>query len=145
MPSVNEMTPVQTLDVATTGSAGSATGSGTFEKRVRGKIKSIDINYNGSAPATTDVTISYTAKAGNTVNLVVASNSNTDAHLRPKQDTHDDAAAAISANYDEWEFEEWTAINVAVAQADALDPCVTIGIEMDDESVQRFWDGEYNP
>lgn len=136
----------QILGVTTTGVAGSATGSGSFARRVRGKLKNLSLNFHASAPATTDVTVSYVDHNGVTHVLLQADDGNTDLPLPSiKRDTHDDAGAAISALYDDVEFQDWTTIDVAVAGSDALTDAVVVGLEMEKDDMQRFWDGPYNP
>lgn len=132
--------------VPTTGGAGVSTGTVKLSG-IRGKIKSIDIAYDGSAPATTVVTINAITKAGNTVPVVVVPAGNTDLHLVPRSDVNDDAAAVIASVYDEWDFNKWTAIDVVVTLSDDLTPAVTVALNMEDGSAQAFWDSPegYNP
>ena len=107
---------IQTLEITTTGSAGSATGSGTTIP-IMGFLLDVYLDYDGSAPATTDVTISDPIFG----NLVVNSNSNTDVWLAPRKQTCDGAASA-SGLYDLIPIN--SAITIDVAQADALTDCV---------------------
>ena len=136
----------QLLSIDTAGGAGVAVGSGSFALRVRGKLKDISLNFNASAPATTDVIVSYDDHNGVTHNITISTSSEVDIGLpNIKQDTHDDAAAAISALFADIDFQKWTTINVSVAQCDALTAAVVVGLVMERGSRQRFWDGAYNP
>lgn len=143
---MTEISPRQTLGVTTTGVAGSATGSGTFARRVRGVLKNLSFNFHASAPATTDVTVSYTDHNGVVHEIMVVTNSATDTPApNVVQDVHDDAAAAVSSLETPIVLQDWTAINVSVAGCDALTDAVVVGLEMAKEDMQRFWDGAYNP
>lgn len=77
--------------VTTTGSAGSATGTGTAKDMI-GFLLDVHIDYHASAPATTDVTIYYMTRGGD---IVIVSNSNTDALIAPRQKPVDNANATI--------------------------------------------------
>lgn len=77
--------------VSTTGSAGSATGTGTA-KDMYGFLLDIHLDYSDSAPNTTDVTIYYLTRGGD---ILVVSNSKTDALIAPRQKPVDNANAAI--------------------------------------------------
>lgn len=136
----------QTLGITTTGSDASAVGSGSFALKVRGKLKNLSANYHADAPNTTDTTISYTDHNGVVHNIAIITNNEVDIPLPSmRRDTHDDAAGAISALFDEIDFQQWTTIDVAVAGSDAETDLVVIGLEMERDTRQRFWDGRYNP
>lgn len=85
----------ETIAVTTTGSAGAATGSAT-SSRIVGEILGIDVNFHASAPATTDTTIQADAISGGAAarNLIVITNSATDAYVVPTVPTVDAANAA---------------------------------------------------
>lgn len=105
--------------VTTTGSAGSATGSGDSEL-LHGHLLDVYLDYNGSAPATTDVTIAYKTRGGN---VLVVSNNNTDGMYHPRAKPVDSANAAITNAHDRFALND--KLTVSVAQADALTACVT--------------------
>lgn len=115
---------IKTYTVTTTGSAGSATGTATTDV-LRGFIGAIEIDYNASAPATTDVTFAEAAGLGRT--LLTVSNNNTDGFYYPSV-LLDDASAADTTAYVTAYIEG--KLTISVAQADALDPCVTVKIMM---------------
>lgn len=110
----------RTINITTTGVAGSASGSGTIN-RCEGLLLDIFINYHASCPATADVTISDAVFG----NIVVKSNSNTDAWIAPRKDTCD-VAAASTGMYDLIPLNG--SLNVSIAQADALTDCIVVTI-----------------
>ena len=116
---MNEIAIV-TVNVTTTGSAGSAAGSGTTIP-INGFLLDVFLNYHASAPATTDVTISDPTFG----NILVKSNNATDVWLAPRKDTVD-AAAAATGLYDLVPVHG--ALTVSVAQADALTDCLVATI-----------------
>jgi hypothetical protein len=111
---------IETVSITTTGSAGSATGSGTTIP-IMGFLLDVYLNYHASAPATTDVTISDAVFG----NVVVNSNSATDAWLAPRKATCD-AAAASTGLYDLVPLNG--PLTISVAQADALANCLVATI-----------------
>jgi hypothetical protein len=143
---MTQIDPKQTLSITTTGSDGSATGSGSFARRVRGTLKNLSFNYHASAPATTDVIVSYTDHNGVVHEIMNKANTSTDVgEPNVRQDVSDDAGANVGTLETPIVFQDWTTINVAVAGCDALTGAVVVGLEMAKEDMQRFWDGAYNP
>ena len=61
----------EVVKVTTTGSAGSATGTG-YSGSLNGYLVDIYLDFNASAPASTDTTVSYNEIGGN---IVVVTNS----------------------------------------------------------------------
>ncbi|MDP2950170.1 MAG: hypothetical protein Q8P22_11600 [Chloroflexota bacterium] len=117
------------ISVTTTGSAGSASGS-AIKAVPKGKIKAVYIDYNASAPATTDVTIKSEADSTGVppdVTVLTRSDSKTDGWFYPKVQVHDNAAAAVTGAYDD-PVVHGGVISVTVAQADALADCVVVYI-----------------
>jgi hypothetical protein len=109
------------VTVVTTGSAGSATGSAQTPT-MHGYLIDIYLDFNASAPATTDVTISYvTTPPGG--NVLVVSNSATDALIAPRIKPVDNANAAITNAYDY--FFVSGKLNINLAQCDQLTPALT--------------------
>lgn len=113
----------ETVLVTTTGSAASATGSGT-SAALTGFLLDIFLDYHASAPATTDVTIAYDEPDNG--NITVYSNSATDVLLMPRKNAVDVAGAAISGVYDLYPLNG--RVTVSVAGSDALTNCVTARI-----------------
>jgi len=111
---------IQQVAITTTGSAGSATGSGATIP-IQGFLLDVFIDYHASAPATTDVTISDSTFG----NVLVKSNNATDIWLAPRKDTVD-SAAAFTGGYDLIPIN--SSLTIAVAQADALTDCVIVTV-----------------
>jgi hypothetical protein len=107
---------IETVSITTSGSAGSATGSGTTIP-IMGFLLDVYLNFHASAPATTDVTISDAVFG----NIVVNSNSATDVWLAPRKATCD-VSAASTGLYDLVPLNG--ALTISVAQADALTNCL---------------------
>lgn len=84
--------PEVTVNVTTTGSAGSATGSGTSDI-IYGEIDAVFINYHASAPSTTVVTISESGGAGRTI--LTAPAGNTDITYYPRLQPQDTVGSII--------------------------------------------------
>jgi hypothetical protein len=68
--------------VTTTGSDGSATGTGTTEDVIKGRIVRVDVNYHASAPGTTDLTLTQTNE-DQAVSIVSLTDQKTDKVLYP--------------------------------------------------------------
>lgn len=82
------------LAVDTTGDAGDATGEETTDTTVYALLSNIKIDYNASAPATTDVTISEDGGLGRT--LLTISNNNTDGVYNPGEKFHDSTGTQLT-------------------------------------------------
>lgn len=109
--------------VTTTGSAGSATGTATINVEKWGFLEWVYLDYNASAPATTDVTIAHggTPPGGN---IVVRSNSATDGVFYVRGAASDVAAAAVTNSF--VRIPVGGPVTVSVAQCDALTGAVTV-------------------
>jgi hypothetical protein len=108
--------------VTTTGSAASATGSGTIQFEKGGLIEYIYLDFHASAPATTDTTIAYAATPPGG-NILAKANSATDALFFPAAGVVDNAASAITGAHRQ--FPARGSVTVSVAGSDALTACVT--------------------
>ena len=112
------------ISVTTTGSAGSASGNATSSRMAMGEIVKIYVNFNASAPNTTDITIE-TATAP-TETILVDANSCTDAWFYP--------ARAHALNTDGSAINSWSRVwvedyvKVSLAQCDALTAAVVVDI-----------------
>lgn len=113
------------IPVTTTGGAGVATGSATSEV-IRGAILDIFLDFDGTAPATTDTTISYGGVGGG--NIWARSDSAADALVAPRIKPVDNANAAIANAYDF--FFVNGPITVTLAQCNALAPAVTVYVKV---------------
>lgn len=109
------------ISITTTGSDGSATGSGKTPAML-GFLLDVLLDFHASAPATTDVTI--TDRDGNTI--LAVTNSATDALIAPRQKLVDNANSAITNSFDRFPLNGQ--LSVAVAGCNALDPAVTVKV-----------------
>jgi hypothetical protein len=117
---------IETVQVDTTGSAGSATGNNT-SARIRGLFYKITLDYNGSAPATTDVTITTIDDDSNTIDTILTiSDNNTDGTYSPVTPTHDSTGTATGDNI--LQNIPLGKVKISVAQCDALTNAVTATI-----------------
>jgi hypothetical protein len=115
MASVN----TELIKITTTGSAGSATGSATTPI-LDGILFDVFIDYHASAPATTDVTISFANGQGD---LLTVSDNNADASYPLLQEAKDSSGNALGV-YTQYALNG--KLTVSVAQADALTDCVKV-------------------
>jgi hypothetical protein len=110
------------IAVTTTGSVGSATGSTTSDV-LRGYLLDVHLDFHASAPATTDTTLAYATRGGN---ILVVTNSATDALLQPLKQSCDAAAAAITGVYNSYVLDD--KVTVSLAGCDALTNAVVATI-----------------
>ena len=103
------------VTVTTAGGAGVATGT-TDSVSISGFLLDVYLNYHTSAPATTDVTISYATPAGG--NILVVTDVNTDVLKTPRVKPVDNAGTAITNAHDRFPLNG--TLTVAVAGCDAL-------------------------
>lgn len=110
------------IPVTTTGTAGSATGAASSEL-LHGFLLDIYVDYDVSAPGTTDVTIAHTDPTMGDVLAVGAGN--TAARYRPRDLVHDTSGAAVSPDfYDRIPLNGY--LTVSVTGSDALDAAVVV-------------------
>lgn len=111
------------LDVATTGSAGSATGSGIL---VVPPCELLAVYFDFKAlPSTTDTVLkAIGGPDAADVTALTLTNVNTDAWYYPKVQNHDNAGAAITGDYSHPVIPN--NLLVDIAQGDALSPAMTI-------------------
>lgn len=115
---------IEILKITTTGSAGSATGSGTITG-LRGILARPIVNWHASAPAgTTDITIVETWDGGSRT-LYAKTNAVTDVDLVPQVAASDNAGAAITGAYGYVALVGGT-ITVSIAQSDPLTDCAIV-------------------
>lgn len=110
------------VKVTTTGVAGSASGN-TDSDMIAGYLEDVYIDFHGSAPATTDVTISFKGRGGN---VLATTNTVTDAFFAPRRTVVDNTNSPILNAYDKYAI--WDKLNISVAQSDALTDAVTVYI-----------------
>lgn len=111
------------VDITTAGSAGSATGSGQTLP-LSGVLGFIQVDYHGSAPGTTDVTITEAGAPGRTI--LTLTNRNTDGMFYPNVSFTDSTGSAYAtASYGAWVL-AGTPLLVSVAGCDALTDAVKV-------------------
>jgi len=116
------------ITVTTTGSAGSATGTGTAsDLPYNGRIARVVIDYHASAPATTDVSI--IDQAG--VTLWTKLNNEVDGTFYPAVLQDDGSGTPLTVNYIQ-PFVDGQKLNVSVAGSDALTGAVVVTITVEE-------------
>lgn len=110
----------QKVAVQTTGVNGSAAGNNSSDPIV-GEVLGILLDF-GAAPGTTDITITGAVSGRQ---LYAKANSVTDVFLVPSQFSVDSGGSALSSDITPRNLCIGEAVKVTIAQADALNPCVT--------------------
>lgn len=110
------------VTVTTTGTAGSATGTGQSEP-INGELVAVKVDYNASAPATTTVDLDEVGGAAR--KLLDKAASTTDAVHHPRVLPDDNAGTPLTGIYELFAL-AGRRIQVTVAASDALDPAVDI-------------------
>lgn len=113
------------IKVTTTGSAGSAAGSGSTEDLVRGFIEWIKVDYHASAPNTTDLTLGEAD--GPTRTVLTLGNTSTDKVAYPRVLLQDTSGADLTAIYGRI-YVSGRKLTATLAQCDALTDAVVITI-----------------
>lgn len=106
------------IRVTTTGSSGSASGSATSDQTVSGLLHSVEVLFHGSAPVTTEVTVTM-----GTFTVLNVTGS-TDTMYFPRYETCDSSGVADGGTNPL--YVPNLRLDVAVATSDALTDCVTI-------------------
>ena len=115
------------IEVTTTGNAGSATGSASSKPFV-GEILGLAIDYHGSAPGTTDITIEG-ATTG--LDLYAKANSVTDTFVVPVLYSVDNAGSALASDVTSRRYCVGEAVKVTLVQCDALATAVSVRVFYD--------------
>lgn len=113
------------IKIATAGSAGAATGSGILALPPCEWLAAY-LDYNASAPATTDVT--FTAIGGDQADIasLTVTSTATNAWYFPGEQMDDSSASAITGAYKHPVIHN--NLLIEIAQADALSPCLTVTV-----------------
>lgn len=115
------------ITVTTTGTAGSATGTGYSDRPLTGEVFAIHVDYSASAPNTTDITVIVEADDNHpAITLYSKANSATDAWVYPHVQGTDNAGSAISGVYQHYPITG--RIKVTLADCDALTTAVTVTV-----------------
>jgi hypothetical protein len=113
------------IAVTTTGSDGSASGTGYSAKPVSGELYAIYVDWHTSAPVTSDITVTVESDDDHpAITLYSKSDSATDAWVYPVVQCTDTGGTAVTGEYQHILVSG--RIKVAVAQSNALDPAVTV-------------------
>lgn len=112
--------------VTTTGGAGVSAGTAKTPA-LQGYLEDIFVDWDGTAPATSDITISFVGPARG--NVWALANSATDAFVVPRVKPVDNANAAITNAYERFALNG--PLLVTVAQSNDLAPAVTVYV--------RYW------
>jgi hypothetical protein len=104
----------KTITVTTTGSDGSAVGSGQTDLPVNGLLLAVHVDFSSGQAATADVTIA--TKNAPIRTLLTLTSTATDVWVDPRVQAKDNAGAAIDATYTYMPVADH--ITVDVAQAD---------------------------
>jgi hypothetical protein len=114
------------------GSAGSASGTAAFQQLADGKLYAIYLDYAGSAPATTDVTIKLADPA---VSLLTVSNNSTDGWYFPRQRRVSNTAARYTVAVDDAgeSLPVVGSLNLVVAGCNAIADAVTAYVYVEEE------------
>lgn len=116
--------PTYTLDVNTSGAAGSATGSKTQDSGIKpGFVAGIKLDYHASAPVSTVVKVSEADGLGQTILQVTGS---TDKVFYPVVPTHKSADGTETGQTSLLMVEG--RLKVDVTLSNELSPCVTASI-----------------
>lgn len=103
----------ESVTVTTTGADGSGAGSGET-KAYSGYLLAVYLNFHGSAPGTTDTTIAYKNVGGN---ILVVTDSATDAMIAPRITCVTNANAAVTNSYDRYPVNQPLTITLAQSNA----------------------------
>ena len=112
------------VKITTTGADGVASGSEDLGG-LRGYLLDVYLDYHASAPGTTDVTISYKTRGGT---ILTKANNATDVLAAPRRQVQGNDGANLSGEYEMYPIDQ--DVTIAVAQANALAPCVTVYLRM---------------
>lgn len=110
------------VTVTTTGSDGSATGTGT-SPTINGAVHSIYVNYHASAPNTTTVDIDEVGGAAR--KLLDLGGANTDAGYYPRIQASGNTGSALDAQYDRLVL-AGRPVTVSVGASNALTGAVVV-------------------
>lgn len=112
------------IEVETQGSAGAASGSSRIGVGGACRLVAVRLDYSGSAPATTDVTIVTDRAMDRT--LFTRTNSAADGMFYPRVNAHKTDTTAIPAGDNPYEQQVVSGmVEVRVAQCDALATALT--------------------
>lgn len=112
--------------VNTSGSAGSASGTGTTPTPVRGLIYAVKVDYNGSAPATTLVDLDETGGLGQKILDLAAGNTDKVLYPRTAENQNDGTALSHYTHY----YVDGHYLTLSVANCNALTNAVIATVQV---------------
>lgn len=115
--------PYKTLEIATTGVAGSAAGQAEFGVPTSARLEAVEVDYAGTAPATTDLTVTCEGRT-----VLTLTNTATDVTVLPRVPVHDATGAAIAGQFDKPVLRG--RVTVALAQSNALSPAAVVRLHL---------------
>lgn len=121
------------LNVTTTGSAGSATGSDTSDRPFFGAVRAIYVDWHASAPgATSDITVvADNDDSQPEITLYSATDSATDVWVYPVVQSTDTGGSAVAAQYQHIVIA--STITATVSQSDALTNAAVVYVWIDED------------
>ena len=122
------------IKVETTGGVGVSAGSARVQ--FSGKIKSIILLPQATAPATMDTVVTITQRGLSTTDIETVAtftDTNTIATAYPKKQAKDGSGTDVPAGDNAWsDFVTTTGVEVTVAQSNDLDPSVIVEVIYED-------------
>jgi len=110
------------INITTTGTAGSATGSGTTTRPVNGHLEAVKVDFTSQA-ATADTTI----VDGMGQPILTLTNSNTDAWYYPHPDIHDPTGSVLNKHTGPFAIDSY--ITASIAQSNAGSVQITLLVD----------------
>ena len=110
------------IDITTTGTAGSATGSGTTTRPVNGHLEAVKVDFTSQA-ATADTTI----VDGMGQPILTLTNSNTDAWYYPHPDIHDPTGSVLNKHTGPFAIDSY--ITASITQSNAGSVQITLLVD----------------
>lgn len=123
---------IQLSSGSTTGGAGVSTANADTTERFQGEIMAVHLTYNGTPPATTDVTLATSGEIGGAQTILSLPNAATDGWFYPSTSIQDNTGTAVlyAATFEvPTQFVVADKLNLLVAQAndgDSVDAVILI-------------------
>ena len=121
----------ETIKVTTAGTDAAAVGATNSTAPICGKILKVRLDYNASAPATTDVTITERVGSTNWETIHTETDSKTDVTRYPRRPVEDASETTVTYDATNEIYEPFVVdgyVRVAVAGSNALTNCVVATI-----------------
>jgi hypothetical protein len=122
---INPSSKIISISVDTVGANGSAVGSAITDATYSGYIEAVQVDYNGSAPATTDLNVNESGGLGRT--LMTLTDRNTDGTFYPRHFVHGITGVESTTNVTRYYIHQ-SKIQVAIAGSNALTGAAVVHI-----------------